>query len=99
MRPCAARPSSSSANAKRLAPIGGVFHLAIILEDRLILKHIRSWFPPLILVSLQDILDAPLRLSMGAPGMHETTGNLLPWHHHWGRPRDVVFSVWGCLRL
>ena len=26
---------------ERLAPIGGIFHLAMILEDRLILKHVR----------------------------------------------------------
>ena len=35
--------SSSSADCQRLAPIGGIFHLAMILEDRLILKHVRPW--------------------------------------------------------
>ena len=28
------------ADCQRLAPIGGIFHLAMILEDRLILKHV-----------------------------------------------------------
>lgn len=28
------------ADCERLAPIGGIFHLAMILEDRLILKHV-----------------------------------------------------------
>ena len=28
------------ADCARLAPIGGIFHLAMILSDRLILKHV-----------------------------------------------------------
>lgn len=28
-------------SCERLAPIGAIFHLAMILEDRLILKHVR----------------------------------------------------------
>ena len=28
------------ADCQRMAPIGGIFHLAMILEDRLILKHV-----------------------------------------------------------
>ena len=32
---------------ERLAPIGGIFHLAMILEDRLILKHVCPGSPPL----------------------------------------------------
>ena len=30
-------------DCERLAPIGGIFHLAMILEDRLILKHVRLY--------------------------------------------------------
>ena len=30
------------ADCERLAPLGGVYHLAMVLEDRLLLKHVRA---------------------------------------------------------
>ncbi len=31
-------------DCQRLAPLGGIFHLAMVLEDRLLLNHVRG--PP-----------------------------------------------------
>ena len=41
------------ADCERLAPIGGIFHLAMILEDRLILKHVRPHSSLFLLLLLQ----------------------------------------------
>jgi fatty acid synthase len=43
----AGEAASLVADCERHAPLGGIFHLAMVLEDRLMLKHVRTPAPSL----------------------------------------------------